>query len=171
MGNSCRYQSRCCPGYLPHGRKAARGEHAKSSLNHLHLRTIYNTRRFQKRTSTSHDHSMFRYSYKMTENTDGFFETYTCCFFKKLSLRHGVEQRDEESCCYWSHSQFLQHVRSPAGRVVKLSVLACNLHSASWLYALYVLVGRKPFFPPKPLQRPRAEDGPPKKDSSLCAHA
>lgn len=51
-------------------KKAARGEHAKSSLSHLYLYTIYNTRRFQKRTSTSHEHSMFRYSYKMTENTD-----------------------------------------------------------------------------------------------------
>lgn len=92
--------------------------------------------------------------------------------FKKIkfNIQGGTKRWRKNPAAIGATVNF-SNVQGPAGRVVKLSVPACNLHSASWLYALYVLVRRKPFFPSKPLQRPGAEDGPPKKDSSLRAHA
>lgn len=58
---------------------------------------------------------MSRHSYKMTEDTDGFFEIDTCCFLKKITFKDSgvtksrgqflhmcrAEQAGQPSCCSW----------------------------------------------------------------------
>lgn len=100
-------------------------------------------------TAPLEDHPMSKHSNKMTEDTDGLFETSTCCFLKKLSLRDMVERRGRRGkspAAFGATVHFSNMCRCQQAGPHRV-VPGTSPTSAARLHALSVLRGRKLFFP------------------------